>query len=116
MLISKMLFVFQVGVVMVYILWRRSMPISKVIDRAIRDCTAILSIFADRSQKADIYRDCMELLASSISRVSTPGNIDTETRQELNFLLGQIEENSLASHVHAKLSEMCRTSIAGMDT
>ncbi|KAJ0154344.1 Uncharacterized protein HZ326_3265 [Fusarium oxysporum f. sp. albedinis] len=111
-----MLFVFQVGVVMVYILWRRSMPVSKVIDRAIRDCTAILSIFADRSQKVDIYRDCMELLASSISRVSTPGNIDTETRQELNFLLGQIEENSLASHVHAKLSEMCRTSIAGMDT
>ncbi|EMT74627.1 hypothetical protein FOC4_g10000754 [Fusarium odoratissimum] len=107
---------FDVGVVMVYILWRRSMPVSKVIDRAIRDCTAVLSIFADRSQKVDIYRDCMELLASSISRISTPGTIDTETRQELNFLLGQIEENSLASHVHAKLSEMCKTSIAEMDT
>ncbi|KAH7121517.1 hypothetical protein EDB81DRAFT_952249 [Dactylonectria macrodidyma] len=107
-----MLFIFQVGVTMIYIVWRRAIPILKAVDRAIRDCTAILSIFADRSQNADVYRDCMDLLASSISRASPSGSIDTESKQELASLVSQVEENSLSSHAHAKLLEMCRDDVA----
>ncbi|KAH7121800.1 hypothetical protein B0J13DRAFT_628936 [Dactylonectria estremocensis] len=103
-----MLFIFQVGVTVMYIVWRRAVPISKAVDRAIRDCTAILSIFADRSQNADVYHDCMDLLASSITRASTSGNIDIESRQELAILVRQMEENRLASHANAKLLEMCK--------
>lgn len=110
-----MLFLFQVGVTMLYIIWRRAIPISKAVDRAIRDCTVILSIFADRSQHADVYRDCMDVLASSISRASPPGNIDTESRQELASLVCQIEENGLAPHTFTKLSEMCKNDIITAD-
>jgi hypothetical protein len=100
---------------MLYIVWRRGTPISKPVDRAIRDCTAILSIFADRSQNADMYRDCMDVLASSISRASPSGNIDTDSRQELATLVSQIEENGLASHTFTKLSEMCKDGIIAAD-
>ncbi|KAL6406736.1 hypothetical protein AUP68_09539 [Ilyonectria robusta] len=84
--LPKMLFIFQVGVTMIYIVWRRAIPIVRGVDRAIRDCTTILSIFADRSRNADVYRDCMDLLASSISRAAPSGNIDTESKQELATL------------------------------
>jgi hypothetical protein len=113
--LNKMLFLFQVGVTMLYIIWRRAIPISKAVDRAIRDCTVILSIFADRSQHADVYRDCMDVLASSISRASPPGNIDTESRQELASLVCQIEKNGLAPHTFTKLSEMCKNDIITAD-
>ncbi|CAG9993113.1 unnamed protein product [Clonostachys byssicola] len=103
-----MLFIFQIGVTMIYIVWRRNVTVSKAIDRAIRDCTAILSIFADRSQNADVYRDCMDLLAGSVSRAAQPVNIDAESRRELVVLVGQIEENRLASHIHSQLLDMCR--------
>jgi hypothetical protein len=104
----KNLFLFQVGITMLYIVWRRAVPISKAVDRAIRDCTVILSIFADRSQHADVYRDCMDVLASSVSRASPPGKIDTDSRQELTSLVCQIEENGLAPSTFTKLAEMCR--------
>lgn len=103
-----MIFEFQVGVNMLYIIWRRAVPLAKEVDRAIRDCTAILSIFADRSQNADIYRDCLDVLASSISRADPPGTIDEDSREELGALVGQMEEVGLAPHVWTKLREMCR--------
>ncbi|KAH6972961.1 hypothetical protein BKA56DRAFT_620329 [Ilyonectria sp. MPI-CAGE-AT-0026] len=108
-----MLFIFQVGVTMIYIVWRRAIPIVRAVDRAIRDCTTILSIFADRSRNADVYRDCMDLLASSISRAAPSGNIDTESKQELATLVSQMEENRLAKHTHAKLLEISRTTWHG---
>lgn len=104
----KMLFIFQIGVTMIYIVWRRDIPLSKAVDRAIRDCTAILSIFADRSQNADVYRDCIDLLASSVSRTTQPVSIDAESRRELAVLVGQVEENRLASHIHSQLLDMCK--------
>jgi hypothetical protein len=93
-----MLFEFQVGVHILYIVWRR----------AVRDCTAILSIFADRSPNADVYRDCLDILASSISRADPPGSIDPESWQELAVLVGRIEEVGLALNVSTKLAEMSR--------
>ncbi|CAH0023721.1 unnamed protein product [Clonostachys rhizophaga] len=103
-----MLFIFQIGVTMIYIVWRREITLSKAVDRAIRDCAAILSIFADRSQNADVYRDCMDLLASSVSRATQPVSIDAESRRELAVLVGQVEENRLASHIHSQLLDMCK--------
>jgi hypothetical protein len=105
-----MLFQFQVGVTILYIMWRRATVIPKAVDRAIRDCTTALAIFADRSQNADIYRDCADALASSISRANPPGTIDDESRRELARMVGQIEEVGLAPHVLDKLSEMCHGS------
>ncbi|KIV89630.1 hypothetical protein PV10_07016 [Exophiala mesophila] len=101
-----MLFQFQTGVTIIYQLWRRGTPISKAADRAIRDCTSSLAIFADRSQNTDIYRDCLDVLASSITRSLPPGKIDDESRQELAALVQQIVESGIAPHVAAKLSEM----------
>lgn len=101
-----MLFQFQTGVTIIYFVWRRGVPISKVADRAIRDCTSILAIFADRSQNTDIYRDCLDVLASSITRSLPPGRIDDESRQELAALVQQILDSGIAPHVASKLSEM----------
>ncbi|RDW76517.1 fungal specific transcription factor domain-containing protein [Aspergillus mulundensis] len=103
-----MLFLFQVGVTMLYLVWQRAVPISRALDRAVRDYTVILSIFADRSQHADVYRDCMDVLASGVLRASPAGNIDAELRRDLAFLVCQIEENGLASRTFTMLEEMCR--------
>jgi hypothetical protein len=105
-----MLFIFQVGVTIIYIVWRRATPISKSVHCAVRDCTAILAIFADRSQNADIYRDCMDILAISVLSASSCGSIDAESRQELTALVGQVEENILAPQVHTQLSQICKGS------
>ncbi|KAH7241278.1 hypothetical protein BKA59DRAFT_400639 [Fusarium tricinctum] len=101
---------FDVGVTIIYIVWRQATPISKSVHCAVRDCTAILAIFADRSQYADIYRDCMDILAISVLSASSCGSIDAESRQELTALVGQVEENILAPHVHTQLSQICKGS------
>lgn len=108
--IIQMLFIFQVGVTIIYIVWRRAIPISKPVNCAVRDCTAILAIFADRSQNADIYRDCMDLLATSVLSASSCGIVDAESRQELTALVGQVKENILAPQVHTQLSQICKGS------
>lgn len=101
-----MLFTFQVGVSMIYILYRRAVPIPKHVDRAIRDVTSTITIFADRSGKADIYRDCLDVLASGISRSCTPGTIDEDSRMEISSLVQQIIESGTAAHIAAMLLEM----------
>tara|TARA_R110002060_G_scaffold26942_1_gene36580 strand:+ start:581 stop:907 length:327 start_codon:yes stop_codon:yes gene_type:complete len=101
-----MLFNFQVGVTMIYILYRRAVPIPKNVDGAIRDVTSSFAIFADRSEKADIYRDCLDLLANGFSRSCTPGTIDEDSRRELSGLVQQIIESGTAPDIAAMLSEM----------
>lgn len=101
-----MIFQFQVGVTICYIIWRCAVPISKPVDRAIRDCTSLLAIFADRSQNAEVYHDCMDVLASSISRAAPLGTIDRDSRRELGVLVKEIEDVGLAPHIMGKLAEM----------
>lgn len=91
---------------MIYIVWRRAAPIPKRLDRAIRDSTSILAIFADRSQNVDIYRDCLEVLASSVSRSTPPGKIDEDSRRELSDLFDQMRDGDIAPDIAAMLSEM----------
>ncbi|KAG4433625.1 hypothetical protein IFR05_010901 [Cadophora sp. M221] len=101
-----MLFNFQVGVTMIYILYRRAVSIPKDVDRAIRDVTSAIAIFADRSEKADIYRDCLDVLANGILRSHTPGTIDEDSRKEISSLAQLIIESGIAPDVAAMLSEM----------
>jgi hypothetical protein len=101
-----MLFNFQVGVTMLYVLYRRAVPIPKTVDRAIRDVTSTIAIFADWSETADMYRDCLHVLASSISRSGTPGTIDGDSRKEISDLVQQIIESGTAPDVAAMLLEM----------
>ncbi|KAH7086154.1 hypothetical protein FB567DRAFT_63370 [Paraphoma chrysanthemicola] len=105
-----MLFNFQVGVTMIYILYRRAIPVPKHVDRAIRDITSAVAIFADRSEKADIYRDCLDVLASSTSRSCTPGTIDEESREEISSLVQQIIESGTSPDIAAMLLEMSQNS------
>ncbi|KAH9208009.1 hypothetical protein DL95DRAFT_428864 [Leptodontidium sp. 2 PMI_412] len=86
--------------------WIDVLLIPKNVDRAIRDVTSSFAIFADRSEKADIYRDCLDLLASSISRSCTPGTIDEDSRREISGLVQQIIESGTAPDIAAMLSEM----------
>ncbi|KAF9879262.1 hypothetical protein CkaCkLH20_03495 [Colletotrichum karsti] len=101
-----MLFTFQAGVTMIYILYRRAVPGPKNVDRAIRDVTSTFAIFADRSGMADIYRDCLDVLASCVSRSCTPGTIDEDSRREISGLAQQIIESGTSPDVAAMLSEM----------
>ncbi|EEU33727.1 uncharacterized protein NECHADRAFT_89214 [Fusarium vanettenii 77-13-4] len=76
------------------------------VDRAIRDLASSLAIFADRSEKADVYRDCLDVLANGISRSCTPGTIDEESRREISGMVQQIIECGIAPDVASMLSEM----------
>ncbi|KAF6827862.1 hypothetical protein CMUS01_08808 [Colletotrichum musicola] len=103
-----MLFTFQVGVTMVYIVYRRAVSTPRHVDRAIRDVASSLAIFADRSEKADVYRDCLDVLASSISGFCAPGTIDEESRSEISGIVQQIIESGIAPDVASMLTEMRR--------
>lgn len=76
------------------------------VDRAIRDVTSAFAIFADRSDKADMYRDCLDVLANAISRSSTPGTIDEESRRFLSSLVQQKIDSGIAPDIATMLSEM----------
>ncbi|EXK77153.1 hypothetical protein FOQG_18130 [Fusarium oxysporum f. sp. raphani 54005] len=103
---GDMLFSFQVGVTMIYIVYCRAVPIPKNVDRAIREVASSLAIFADRSEKADVYRDCLDVLANGISRSCTPGIIDEESRREISSMVQQIIESGTSPDVASMLSEM----------
>ncbi|KAM0203947.1 hypothetical protein ACHAQD_007349 [Fusarium lateritium] len=103
---GDMLFSFQVGVTIIYIIYHQAVPIPKKVDRAIREVTSSLAIFADRSEKADVYHDCLDVLANGISRSYTPGIIDEESRREISGMVQQIVESGIAPDVASMLSEM----------
>ncbi|KAI9742374.1 MAG: hypothetical protein M1818_003907 [Claussenomyces sp. TS43310] len=99
---------FQAGVTLFYIVWgRRSSPMSTEADNASRDCTAVLAIFADRWRNAELYRDCLELLARAVPRVTASGLLDASARAELAHLTRSIEEAGIHRHVARMLWEMC---------
>lgn len=108
-----MLFSFQVGVTMIYIVYRRAVPISKDVDRAVREVASSLAIFADRSEKADVYRDCLDVLANGVSRSCTPVTIDEESRKEISGMVQQIIESGIAPDVASMLSEMSQVADDG---
>ncbi|KAM0234320.1 hypothetical protein ACHAP5_010134 [Fusarium lateritium] len=103
---GDMLFSFQVGVTIIYIVYRQAVPIPKNVDRAIREVTSSLAIFADRSEKADVYHDCLDVLANGISRSYAPGTIDEESRSEISGMVQQIVESGIAPDVASMLAEM----------
>ncbi|KAH6697634.1 hypothetical protein F5X68DRAFT_257763 [Plectosphaerella plurivora] len=105
---GDMLFCFQVGVTLVYIIYRRAIPVPKNVDRAIREVASSLAIFADRSEKADVYRDCMDALASGIWGSSTPGTMDEESREQISGMVQQIVESGVTFNVASMLSEMSK--------
>lgn len=74
---------------------------------ASRDCTAVLTIFADRWRNAEHYRDCLEVLARTIPRTSPPGHLDRQDRDELARLTSKVEEVGIHRHVSRMLWEMC---------
>ncbi|CAK7207372.1 hypothetical protein SEUCBS139899_010182 [Sporothrix eucalyptigena] len=96
---------FKAAVTLWYIVWGRSIPVSRQVSDAMRDCSAILAIFAERWPRAEPYRDCFELLSTSIPR-SQPlgGRIGAEARQTLAGLCRQLEE----SGIHRLTSRMLR--------
>lgn len=78
----------------------------KEADLAIRDCTSVLAILADRWQNAEHYRDCFEVLARAIPRSSRPGYLEREAREELADLTEKVVEAGVHRHVTTMLWEM----------
>jgi len=97
---------FQAGITILYIIWARGIPIPKEADLAIRDCTSVLAILADRWQNAEHYRDCFEVLARAIPRSSRPGYLEREARSELAELAEKVNEAGVHRHVTTMLWEM----------
>lgn len=92
-----------------YIIWARAISIPKEADLAIRDCTSVLAILADRWQNAEHYRDCFEVLARAILRSSRPGYLEREAREELVDLTEKVVEAGIHRHVTTMLWEMSST-------
>jgi hypothetical protein len=82
------------------------MSLPKEADLAIRDCTSVLAILADRWQNAEHYRDCFEILARAIARSSRPGYLDRAAREELAELTEKVVEAGIHRHVMTMLWEM----------
>lgn len=101
---------------MIYICYRRAVPIPRNVDRAIRDVTSSIAIFADRSENANIYLDCLDALASGTSRTCTPGIIDEDSREEISSFLQQILESGTAPDIAAMLLEMSQNPGDKQDT
>ncbi|PVH82740.1 hypothetical protein DL98DRAFT_570350 [Cadophora sp. DSE1049] len=97
---------FQAGVTILYIIWARAIQIPPEADFAIRDCTSVLAILADRWQNAEVYRDCFEVLARAIPRCKRLGCLEREAREELVGLIERVNEVGVHRHVLTMLYEM----------
>ncbi|KAG9245762.1 hypothetical protein BJ878DRAFT_500122 [Calycina marina] len=95
---------FQAGVTILYIIWARAVAMPKEADLAIRDCTSVLAILADRWKNAEHYRDCFEVLARAIGPI--PGFLDPGAKQELAVLTEKVTETGIHRHVTTMLWEM----------
>jgi hypothetical protein len=81
-------------------------PHAKGIDIAIRDCTSVLAILADRWQNAEHHRDFFEVLARAVPRSSRPGYLGREAREELADLTEKVVEAGVHRHVTTMLYKM----------
>jgi hypothetical protein len=102
-----LIFQFQAGISVLYIIWARNIPTSNDADRAIRDCSSTLAIFADASPNAEHYRDSFDELTSAIFRRSPSGAIDQEGKEVLKLQIPHVAEVGAALHVLDMLREMC---------
>ncbi|CAG9974376.1 unnamed protein product [Clonostachys byssicola] len=100
---------FRAAVTLWYIIWARMTPVPQHANDAIRDCSAVLAIFADRWPKAEHYRDCFEWLASTIPRSQPQGQLSAEARQGLASLLVKLEESGIHRTTSRMLHEICET-------
>ncbi|KAL2069445.1 hypothetical protein VTL71DRAFT_14124 [Oculimacula yallundae] len=106
---------FQAGVTVLYIIYARGITVPKEADIAIRDCTSVLAILADRWQNAEHYRDCFEVLARAVAGRSRQTCLDAESRDELVGLTERVNEAGVNRHVTTMLLEMATNSGDGMD-
>lgn len=97
---------FQAGVTILYIIWARAVIVPKEADIAIRDCTAVLAILADRWQNAEHYRDCFEVLARAVPRCEKLGYLERDVREELTELIEKVQEAGIHRHVRNMLEDM----------
>ena len=106
---------FQAGVTILYIIYARGIAVPKEADIAIRDCTSVLAILADRWQNAEHYRDCFEVLARAIAGRSRGTCFDAESRAELVELTERVNEAGVNRHVTTMLYEMSTNTGDSMD-
>ena len=97
---------FQAGVTIYYVAYRRASPLPKEADFAVRDCTSVLAILADRWRTAEHYRDCFELLVRVFSQAE--GGSLSGVGAEINELLSVLVERVLESGVHGHVADMLR--------
>ncbi|KAH8597259.1 hypothetical protein B0O99DRAFT_89227 [Bisporella sp. PMI_857] len=97
---------FQAGVTILYIIWARAIHPPKEVDLAIRDCTSVLAILAERWQNAECYRDCFEVLARGMGGIGREGWLDPAVRGELVELTGKVTEAGCHRHVQTMLWDM----------
>jgi hypothetical protein len=90
-----------------YIVWARAVPVPRDVNDALRDCSAVLAIFAERWPKAEQYRDSFEFLATSIPRCQPLGYLADDVRRDLQELVRKLEESGIHRGTSRMLWEMC---------
>lgn len=106
---------FQAGITLYYVLWARDSHMSHEVNSAVRDCSAVLAIFADRWRNAECYRDCFELVARAESRRSMSLMSDgvqrwqfsAEERQEVTAMMERLVRIGVHRQVVRMLKDMC---------
>jgi hypothetical protein len=88
-----------------YIIWARGISVPREADRAIRDCTSVLAILADRWCNTEHYRDCFEVLARKVPQLGGSA-LESEARLELGELIKRVEEVGCHRHVCRMLMEI----------
>ncbi|KAH8895607.1 hypothetical protein GQ53DRAFT_53706 [Thozetella sp. PMI_491] len=66
------------------------------------------TIFAERWPKAENYRDCFELLATSVPRCQPLGYLAPDVGQELSRSIRKLEESGIHRTTSRMLWDMCK--------
>ena len=98
---------FRAAVTVWYIVWGRAIPVPREVSDSLRDCSAVLAIFAERWPKAEAYRDCFELLSTSIPRSQPLGRLSDDARRALRRLTRTLEESGIHWITRRMLVEIC---------
>lgn len=94
-------------ITLTYIVWAKAIPLPRQVNDAFCNCSAVLAIFADRWPRAELYRDCFELLVRAIPRCQPLGTLADDVKTELLVFTRKLEESGIHRTTSRMLREMC---------
>lgn len=101
-----MVFEFQAGVTILYLIYRDQAADLNHTDRAVRDCTSSLAILAEGAPNVEFFRDCFDALATFVARKRLSDSQYLDVLDELKTCSRKVIELGIAPNIAEMLLEM----------